>query len=140
MGPALDVASVFPLCAITLGNNLMGTFYGEGSHLSKEDNSKIRIFFRLIASFPPIIGACFLKDLGIITDFAGAVGFVIAFSFPALIYLGSKRKINSAFGYNKSIRTTRTYYRGYGSNDVCAALICLFGAGMATFTLISMFQ
>lgn len=30
--PALDVASAFPLCAITLGNNLLGTYHGEESH------------------------------------------------------------------------------------------------------------
>jgi len=132
--PALDVASAFPLNAITLGNNLMGS-------IDRKDNYTVEIhpyrryMFRLIASIPPIIGAIFIRELGVITDYAGAVGFIIAFSFPALIFLSSEKKKYATNSSNK-IQTMETYYHGLGSNYVCAIFVCLFGVFMAIFVLI----
>jgi amino acid permease len=80
--PAVDVASAFPLCAITLGNNLQTAFSfqktsrGGGGGGVVTETSVIAerrrvIFFRLAAAIPPIIGAMFVKDLGTITDYTG---------------------------------------------------------------------
>jgi len=170
--PALDVASVFPLCTITLGNNLLDTFVGEESvnkvvSLFLDLNSfsirtdlnhsqffkylifekiscdilkkyvNTRVLFRLIACTPPIIGALLIRELGIITDYAGAFGFVIAFTFPAVLYLASKKKIDSVFGTDKSLET---YYSGYGSSNIYAVLISLFGFGMGSFVLVCLYQ
>jgi amino acid permease len=68
--PAVDVASAFPLCAITLGNNLFTSFSRENGSISSYDRQKV-ILYRLVAAIPPIIGAMFVKDLGTITDYTG---------------------------------------------------------------------
>lgn len=75
-----------------------------------------------------------MRELGIITDYAGAVGFVIAFTFPALLYIASKRQINKV-PLNK-ISTTKSHYSGLGSNTPCAFLVSLFGIGMTIFALV----
>jgi hypothetical protein len=82
--PALDVASAFPLNAITLGNNLLSTIYGASVHLV--EHSRVhRVIFRLSAAGPALIAASFVSNLGTITDYTGITGFGIAFIFPALL-------------------------------------------------------
>lgn len=132
--PALDAISIFPLGAITLGNNLLDAFYCSDRQALLE-NTRLRTKFRLIASIPPIICALFVRKLGIITDYAGAVGFVMAFSYPALLYLSSKKRIDGIFHTVKGKNGIQTYYQGYGSNNSCAILICFFGIGMTMFVL-----
>ena len=61
--PAFDLLSVFPLVAISLGEILMGAFYGSNVHKLQED-WKRRSLFRVIASAPQIVGALFVKDIG----------------------------------------------------------------------------
>jgi len=88
--PALDVLSASPLNGITLGNNMCSAFTGERA----EDvlgNSRTRLFWRLLAAVPPLIGAAFVRDLGVITDYAGTSGFLVAFMFPALLYLAAMK-------------------------------------------------
>ena len=55
-----------------------------------QNNRWIRIQFRLLASVPPIVFGILERNLGTITDYAGTTGFVIGFSFPAVLYLQSK--------------------------------------------------
>lgn len=94
--PALDVASAFPLNAITLGNSLMSSYYGSKIHvLGIEESRRSRILFRAIAAVPPIFAACFVSDLGTITHFAGVSGFAVAFIFPSLLSIYSQRLLTS---------------------------------------------
>ena len=62
--PATDVVSAFPLNGITLGNSLMGSWYGSKIHLFEHDRKR-RTMFRLLGAVPPIIGACFIRELGV---------------------------------------------------------------------------
>eukprot|EP01038_Epipyxis_sp_PR26KG_P008822 gene8822-11911_t len=98
--PALDVASAFPLNAFTLGNNLMSTWYGNDMH--KYEKSRMRLsFFRSLAAIPPIFAAYAISDLGVITDYTGLSGFIIAFIFPALLSKFSKLRLES-FGISSN--------------------------------------
>lgn len=60
--PAIDLLAVFPLIAISLGEILMGTWYGSDVHKVQSD-WKRRTLFRLLASVPQIFGALFIKDI-----------------------------------------------------------------------------
>ena len=71
--PALDVASAFPLNGITLGNNLMSSWHGENTRIAEGDRRKVTAF-RIIAAVPPIVGACFVRELSKITDYTGMLG------------------------------------------------------------------
>jgi len=126
--PALDVVSAFPLNAMTLGNNMMGAFYGRNIH-EVEKNRWIRTRFRLMASVPPIVFGILERQLGTITDYAGTTGFVIGFSFPALLYLRSrtlaKRKNFSA----------STFYAGYSSSNAAGWFLFLFGLLMVVYVV-----
>jgi amino acid permease len=61
---ALDGLAVFPFLAISLAEILMGAFYEDKVH-EKQKDWKIRCAFRLLASLPQVVGAIFLKDLGV---------------------------------------------------------------------------
>ncbi|CAM9246011.1 unnamed protein product, partial [Ectocarpus fasciculatus] len=92
MFPALDVASAFPLNAVTLGNNLFSVAYGKKVHLMA--NSKPhRTAFRLLGAIPPLIMAALVSDLGQITDYTGVTGFGIAFIFPPMLSFYSAIKL-----------------------------------------------
>mmetsp|Transcript_1267 Transcript_1267/g.2746 ORF Transcript_1267/g.2746 Transcript_1267/m.2746 type:complete len:618 (+) Transcript_1267:136-1989(+) len=126
--PALDVISAFPLNAITLGNNMMVSAYGKRIH-EVEKNKCIRTQFRLLASVPPILFGILQRQLGKITDYAGTTGFVIGFSFPALLYLRSRmlaeRKHFSAV----------TFYSGYASYKFGAWCLFSFGVAMLLYVV-----
>ena len=99
-------------------NNLFTTFVGTDA--SQEDKSKL-LYFRLLASVPPIIGAAMLSKLGTITDYAGVAGFVIGFMFPAaLAYMSEKymreRKMDP-----------RTYYSGAHTGAISWIAVFSFG-------------
>ena len=88
--PALDVASAFPLNGITLGNCLMGKYYGKNIREHSKSRRKVTAF-RCIAAIPPIIGAMFVRRLDTITEYTGLTGFLIAFVFPGLLHVASRR-------------------------------------------------
>lgn len=58
--PATDVVSAFPLNGITLGNSLMGTWYGPKIREVEGDRAIVSAF-RLLGAVPPILGACFVR-------------------------------------------------------------------------------
>lgn len=128
--PAIDVLSAYPLNAITLGNNMLSAFYGRKIH-EVEDDRWARIPFRLLASIPPIILAILVRELGTITDYAGTTGFVLAFSFSALLYIRSR---NAAEKRNYS---EETYYTSYASSYFLAHGLFVFGVGMLVFCVVS---
>lgn len=66
----------------------------------------VRIFFRLLAAIPPLIGAAFVSQLDTITSFTGTVGIIITFVFPSLLQLSSRRMLKDLL----QIDTARVRY------------------------------
>ena len=156
--PAFDVASVFPLCAITLGNSMHSAYISSkdsaslvncknsdedftlltqssggssgNSSLINEGRQKLK-YFRLLASVPPIICAYFMSNLGQITDFTGITGFLIAFIFPAMLSRASISRLT------KLNLPTRTYYTTRFTSTYMINLTLLFGVGLTLYVLIS---
>lgn len=126
--PAIDVVSAFPLNAITLGNNMLAAFYGSRIH-EVENNWWVRTRFRLLATIPPIILGIFERKLGTITEYAGTLGFVIGFSFPAMLYIRSRRHAK------KKHFSVLTYYTTYSSSNACAWTVCVFGVFMMLYVI-----
>ncbi len=125
--PATDVVSAFPLNGITLGNSLMGSWYG--SQIRQFEGDRLRtIVFRLLGAVPPIIGACFVRDLGTITDYTGITGFAIAFTFPALLHLKSRRAAKRAGLSGKTHYTNPAL-----SSDIAAFTVAGFGIFLICF-------
>lgn len=127
--PALDVISAFPLNSITLGNNLLGYWFGEKVH-EAEKSWRNRTYFRLCACIPPLLGALLMRDLGTITDFTGVTGFAFAFSYPALLFLYSKKMMEEHF---PGLVVTR--YSNSFSIEKWALLVFFFGTGLVVFVL-----
>jgi hypothetical protein len=126
MFPALDVASAFPLNAITIGNNLFSAVYGKQVH-SMEDSRRHKITFRLLAAFPPLIMAAFESNLGKITDYTGMTGFVLAFIFPPMLAYYSHTTLADVGMPVVTIYSTTFASPRYG------ALIFLFGAWLMVY-------
>jgi hypothetical protein len=61
---ALDGLAIYPLIAVSLGDILLGAYYGEKAQEHHHD-WKCRSFFRIISSVPQLIGAMFVRDLGV---------------------------------------------------------------------------
>ncbi|ETV66525.1 hypothetical protein H257_17087 [Aphanomyces astaci] len=85
--PALDTLSVFPLIAITLGDNLAASLKGRLVWLSHK-----RLICRLVASLPPLVVAVVVTDLSVTLQFSGIFGIYVAFITPALLQLFSRRE------------------------------------------------
>ena len=95
--PALDVASAYPLNAITLGNSMITTFKDNVIYLPfmtrKLKKKELRIMFRLLASSPPFIVTMVCSNFETIVSFSGLVGFFIAMIIPALLARASKKRL-----------------------------------------------
>jgi amino acid permease len=129
--PAVDVMSAFPLSAITLGNNLHSfltteKLAGPGPSLI---NRRELIMHRCLASIPPVLGACFIKDLGIITKYTGITGFAIIFFYPVILSYQSNHQME-ARGLNPC-----TYYTCVMTSGPCKVLLLAFGTFMVLLTL-----
>lgn len=131
--PALDVVSAFPLCAITLGNNLMGAFHGKNIHEIENNRWKV-IQFRLMACIPPLIGGYCVRQLGVITDYAGTTGFAITFCFPAILFIYAQKE-----AIQRKFKTT-TYYTSYASSPKFAMTLNFFGITMVAYVLTQLLQ
>jgi len=134
--PALDVASAFPLNAITLGNNLFDHFQGgyASSNLPGIRLLSSKSFFRLISALPPILAASLDDSLGRITNFTGITGFFLAFIFPAILSIRSRIVLNS------NGLPSETYY----NSSMCTKSLSLeiitivFGSFLTLFTISSL--
>jgi len=93
--PSLDVASAYPLNAITLGNNLMATYYGPTAMPAAERSWSKRSFWRLLAAAPPVIAAGCVRDLGPITAYTGLTGIIIALVTPSALAHASEAALKS---------------------------------------------
>lgn len=114
--PAFDTISIFPLIANTLGNNLQafakfspsgnvtvsltrdedgdgeGDGEGEGEGKEREKKERNRIFFRLVASVPPVLCSLVLRDLTTALQMAGIFGVIVALVVPALIQIKASQR------------------------------------------------
>jgi len=127
--PALDVASAFPLNGITLGNSLMGSYYGLKVR-EHEGNRATVTNFRVLAAVPPILGALVVRDLGKITDYTGITGFAIAFIFPALLHMKSKRMCK-----RRGLTTGTLYSGAFSEGEFAPWAMAAFGAFLVVFVL-----
>jgi amino acid permease len=128
--PAVDVMSAFPLSAITLGNNIH-TFSTSSSHGTQYSTRREVIFFRCLATIPPVLGACFVRDLGVITKYTGITGFAIIFFYPVLLSHRSRHCLIDR-GMDP-----RTHYTCALTSDVCKAVLVMFGVFMVCLTLLT---
>ena len=125
--PALDVASAFPLNAITMGNNLMAAYHGSRIHtLGTSEFYRQLMLFRLISAIPPLLSAFLISNLGVITHLAGLAGFAIAFLVPALLSKYSKKVLKV---YNLEYQT---HYSCWLTSD----LMCNINLGVGSFLII----
>lgn len=126
--PGLDVASAFPLNAITLGNSLLATFK-DNDHLKalKLESTELKIVFRMLAAIPPFMFAMLISDLGQITSYTGVFGFTITMVFPSALAYASKRHLA-----NKRI-STFTNFSNWLTSDIF--VIVLFSIGIL-FTML----
>mmetsp|Transcript_8511 Transcript_8511/g.8625 ORF Transcript_8511/g.8625 Transcript_8511/m.8625 type:complete len:482 (+) Transcript_8511:100-1545(+) len=129
--PALDVASAFPLNAITLGNNLMSFYYREQMHFV-EGFRLNRVRFRVIASLPSVIAALFITDISMITNYTGLTGFVMALIFPALLSFYSRRKLLQ-LGL-----PTNTRYSSILTSTFSSIFTIVFSVSLIVFVLYSL--
>jgi hypothetical protein len=51
----------------------MSSWHGENTRIAEGDRRKVTAF-RIIAAVPPIVGACFVRELSKITDYTGMLG------------------------------------------------------------------
>lgn len=128
ISPALDVISAYPLNSIALGNNLMDVRCGSAHNT--EPTYFTRMLFRMIAAIPPILGALFVRDLGVITDYAGIAGLAVTFCITSAMYLGSSRKQLEI--------PPKTYYDSYATSRMCALFLFLFGIALVLAVTISL--
>lgn len=126
--PAIDVISAFPLQAHVLSSIFRYSLLANKVPAEKE--KYLAWFCKFLSCVPPLVGALFSNDLGMITDFSGLVGLAIAFCFPALLYVFSERKMLK-FGL-----TTNTRYKRFGSSPGVAIGIFSFGVANIVYTFL----
>lgn len=134
--PALDVVSAYPLMAIGLGNNLAAasSYSPDAPNISEEEGNRRCTIFRLLASVPPIIGACFMSNLGAITSYTGISGCFLGFIFPPLLSLQSEKYfVNRDWNANTIYSGPISRSSRYGMFVFGCLLICfVLGMNIAT--------
>ncbi len=101
--PALDTLSVFPLIAITLGNNLHAAFPQVDNWLKQlpvlatYDKKLLRkwtsLLWRLVAAIPPVILSVVVTNLVVSLQIAGLCGIIVALVTPALLHQQTQYRI-----------------------------------------------
>lgn len=95
--PAIDTLSVFPLIAVTLGNNIQFTLnpYFE----DRIDSLRTRrTICRLIACIPPLVAVYFVQQLDTILQISGIFGAYIALVNPSILLFFAHKRMKSEFG------------------------------------------
>lgn len=132
--PALDVASAFPLNAITLGNNIlsMRDKKAAASEGSAQPARRAVVMFRLLAAVPPIVAGFFVRDLGRISEYAGTVGVLITLVFPALLNLKSRQVLKEVF----ALDSARTFYSNELSRKRYGPINLLVGLALFVYIFV----
>ena len=146
--PALDTLSVFPLIAVTLGNNLATSSIARKleskvnehlrsrpgqarkerlSVLVKKDRKKkassiVIVFWRIVASLPPIIVSIAATDLAFSLQLSGLAGLYVAFICPALLQIESTRSVT------RCGLESNTMYSGWHSGLNWCYMVLVFSA------------
>lgn len=136
--PALDVASAFPLNAITLGNNMLSVRDKKpaagASVLGAPPARHKVVMFRLLAAVPPIVAGFFVRELGRISEFAGTVGVLITLVFPAVLNLKSRAVLKDVF----SLDSAATFYSNELSRKRYGPVNLLIGVALFVFILVNL--
>lgn len=119
---AFDGLAVYPLNAIPLGEGLMATVYGQDRHI-KAQNWKLHIAYRLLASVPQGIGAFFVKDLSVLSKYAGIFTLLSYTTCPALLYLQSGKKMEE-----RKLPTSTFYAHAGLSRPITAYVLVMISA------------
>jgi len=91
--PPIDLVSAYPLNAITLGNNMYQIF------IPKENQTpKKKLVFRLAAACIPLIGSSLVRSLSTVLRYAGSIGILIAFTYPCLLEITSRKQLSQQYG------------------------------------------
>jgi hypothetical protein len=130
--PAMDVASAFPLNAITLGNSLMSSYYSADEYRELSKNRYKVAVFRVIAAAPPIVCAAISGNLGSLTAWSGLAGLLIMIMFPPVLCYASK-KVFLAAGLNPL-----TYYSTVLTSDFGATTLFVLGTIVSLYCAISL--
>lgn len=127
--PSIDVASTFPLLAVTLGNGLMAVAYPEPVHLARAHKSlRITLSYRFLAAIPPIMGAFCVSNLGSVTAYTGLTGVFISLVFPAALALSSKMKLEQAGLRSDTLWT-------HGLSHTLSVVVLVLGLIISIFVL-----
>eukprot|EP01118_Nematostelium_gracile_P009667 TRINITY_DN3269_c0_g2_i2.p1 TRINITY_DN3269_c0_g2~~TRINITY_DN3269_c0_g2_i2.p1 ORF type:complete len:486 (-),score=108.49 TRINITY_DN3269_c0_g2_i2:80-1537(-) len=127
MFPVLDMLSVFPLFAISLGNNLLQTVPTPRFVPPR----LMKILWRLIASIPPLILAAAVGKLDSIFDFTGLTAFFLELIIPCLMQIGSIYYCRKWFGKGSEW----TPYSGFYSYYAVAGVTLIFGVSALGFAI-----
>jgi hypothetical protein len=140
--PGLDTLFIFPLICNTLGNNLHSCFpdsryfvkryFHGGEELSNQlVYNRTVIFWRLMASVPPIMISLFINDISLSLQLAGICGKIVSLMIPALLQRYSKEKLNGAKSLSSTFLLAENPYSSRFSDNVYTnavliiAFICL---------------
>ena len=113
--PSFDVCSAFPLVVHTTVNNIYTVIFGCDTSLDTGLKwGLVQRCMKFVAAILPIFIAMFVSNLVVVLNYAGIIGFFIAFFFPISLHLRSqwvcrqtfwfildKNKMNG-YGYNSS--------------------------------------
>ena len=75
-------------------NNIFAVIFGKESNVSRDTNWKmiaLRTTIRIVCALLPIVVAMWISNLAYILQYAGLIGFFIAFFFPTILQLASQR-------------------------------------------------
>lgn len=107
--PALNVISVYPLSAVTLGDALHATFYSgritdETSSFAQSARNEV-VAFRFVAATIPLIGALLASDIAAITRYTSIFGLCMCATFPGVLALTAKRINPGPTGHESALNT-----------------------------------
>jgi len=128
--PVFDMISVFPLVAVTLGNNIHNVL--PANFKSAVQPRLVGIVSRLLAAIPPIIAAAIFGEISKIFSIAGIFCFWPVLIWPPVLFLLSRKFCIERWGE----AFTSTPYSTPFSKPVFAYATLLFGSFALLFAII----
>jgi len=129
--PIFDMLSVFPLVAITLGNNILEST----PRVFKEAfaGRRGKIMCRFVAAVPPIILGALLGNLSSIFKFTALFAFFLEFVFPCFLQLASTKECRKWWGAGSE----KTPYSGHFSRFIYVYITLVFAVVAFTFAFVA---